>query len=327
MMRRREFITLLGGAAAAWPLAARAQQPDRMRRIGVLLSTGTTDPSYLAVFVQALRKLGWVDGQNLRLDIRWHENNLERGHAFATELVAIAPDVILTAGTPQLTALLGATRTIPIVFLQVSDPVAQGFVANLAQPGGNITGFTAFEFSMGPKWLDLLKQMVPSLARVAVIFSPDTPQSKFWVNAVEAAGPPLGVEVVATPVHDAGEIERAIERLASAPNSGLIVPTDNLLTLHSKLIADLTTRHRMPAIYNSPEYLMNGGLMYYGYVRTDQFRQAAVYVDRILKGATPGDLPIQAPAKFELMINLATAKALGIEVPLGLMLRVDELVE
>jgi putative ABC transport system substrate-binding protein len=278
------------------------------------------------VFVQALRKLGWIDGQNLRLDIRWHENNSERGRTFATELVAIAPDVILTAGTPQLTALLRATRTVPIVFLQVSDPVTQGFVASLAQPGGNITGFTAFEFSMGSKWLDLLKQMVPSLARVAVMFSPDTPQSKFWLNAVEAAGPP-GVEVMAAPVHDAGEIELAIERLASTPNSGLIVPTDNLLTLHSKLIADLTTRHRIPAIYNTPEYLMDGGLMYYGYVRTDQFRQAAVYVDRILKGATPGDLPIQAPAKFELMINLKTAKALGIEIPMGLMLRADELVE
>jgi putative ABC transport system substrate-binding protein len=326
-MKRRTFIALIVSAAATWPLTGHAQQVDRMRRVGVLMSTGTTDPSYLAVFVQALRKLGWIDGQNLRLDIRWHDSNLERGRAFATELVSIAPDVILTAGTPQLTALLGATRILPIVFLQVSDPVTQGFVTSLAQPGGNITGFTAFEFSMGPKWLDLLKQMVPSLARVAVMFSPDTPQSSFWVNAVEAAGPPLGVEVTAAPVHDAGEIERAIERLASAPNSGLIVPTDNLLTLHSKLISDLATRYRIPAIYNTPEYLMNGGLMYYGYVRTDQFRQAAVYVDRILKGAAPGDLPIQAPAKFELMINLTTAKALGIEVPMGLMLRADELVE
>ena len=180
---------------------------------------------------------------------------------------------------------------------------------------------------MGPKWLDLLKQMAPSLARVAVMFSPESPQSKFWLSAVEAAGPSLGVEVMAAPVRDAAEIERAIERLASAPNSGLIVPTDNLLPLHSKLIAELTTRHRVPSIYNTPEFLMHGGLMYYGYVRTDQFRQAAVYVDRILKGANPGDLPIQAPAKFEFVINLTTAKVLGIEVAMGLMLRADELVE
>ena len=326
-MKRREFITLLGGAAA-WPLAARAQQAV-MPVVGFVypgvpeLSTGI-----VAAFRKGLNEAGFIEGRNVTVEFRFAYNDNARLPELAADLAQRRVAVIATPGsTPSALAAKAATATIPIVFLQVSDPVAQGFVANLAQPGGNITGFTAFEFSMGPKWLDLLKQMVPSLARVAVMFSPDTPQSKFWVNAVEAAGPPLGVEVVAAPVHDAGEIERAIERLASAPNSGLIVPTDNLLTLHSKLIADLTTRHRVPAIYNSLEYLMNGGLMYYGYVRTDQFRQAAVYVDRILKGATPGDLPIQAPAKFELMINLATAKALGIEVPLGLMLRVDELVE
>jgi putative ABC transport system substrate-binding protein len=321
-IRRRDFITLLG-SAAVWPLAARAQQ---FRRVGVLVDSGATDPADVAVFVQALRKLGWFDGQNLRLDIRWH-NDPERGRAFVTELTAIAPDVILTSTTANLTALQRATRTIPIVFLQVSDPVVQGLVANLAHPGGNITGFTAFEFSMGPKWLDLLKQMVPGLARVAVMFSPQTPQSKFWLSAVEAVGPSLGVEVIAAPIRDADEIERAIESLARAPNSGLIVPTDGLLGLHAKLVAELATRHRLPAIYNSADYLMYGGLMYYGYVRTDQFRQAAVYVDRILKGTNPGDLPIQAPARFELMINLKTAKALGIEVPIGLMLRADELVE
>jgi putative ABC transport system substrate-binding protein len=325
-MRRRDFMTLLGGATPSilWPLAARAQQ---FRRVGVLADSGATDPADVAVFVQALHKLGWIDGQNLRLDIRWHNADPERGRAFATELTAIAPDVILTSTTANLTALQRATRTIPIVFLQVSDPVAQGFVTSLAQPGGNITGFTAFEFSMGPKWLDLLKQMVPSLARVAVMFSPETPQSKFWLSAVEAVGPSLGVEVMAAPVHDTGDIERAIESLARAPNSGLIVPTDGLLGLHSKLVAELATRRRLPAIYPSTDYLMYGGLMYYGYVRTDQFRQAAVYVDRILKGTNPGDLPIQAPARFELMINLKTAKTLGIEVPIGLMLRADELVE
>jgi putative ABC transport system substrate-binding protein len=322
-VRRRDFITLLGGAAA-WPLAARAQQ---QRRIGVLMSTGATDPSYVAVFVQVLRQLGWIDGQNLRLDIRWHENSPERGRALATELVATAPDVILTASTANLTALQQATRTIPIVFLQVSDPVAQGFVTSLAQPGGNITGFTAFEFSIGPKWLDLLKQMAPDLARVAVMFSPETPQSKFWLSAIEAAGPSLGVEVVAAPVHNTAELERAMESLARTRNSGLIVPTDDFLTSQSKLVVDLATRHRLPSIYNAPEYLKSGGLMYYGYVRSDQYRHAAVYVDRILKGAKPGELPIQAPVRFELLINIKTAMALGIEVPLGLMLRADELVE
>jgi putative ABC transport system substrate-binding protein len=321
-MRRREFITLLGGTAT-WPLAARAQQ---QRRIGMLMNSGATDPSYVAVFVQAMRKLGWIDGQNLRLDIRWHENNPERARAFATELAAIAPDVILTATGANLMALQQATRSTPIVFLQVSDPVTQGFVASLAQPGGNITGFTGFEFSMGPKWLDLLKQMAPGLARAAVMFSP-TPQSKFWLSAIEAAGPPLGVEVVAAPVNNTGEIERAVERLARATNGGLIVPTDDLINLHSKLVIELANRYRLPSIYAAPDYSMKGGLMYYGYVREDQYRQAAVYVDRILKGAKPGELPIQAPAKFELLINLTTAKALGIEVPMGLMLRADELVE
>jgi putative ABC transport system substrate-binding protein len=291
------------------------------------MNTGATEPSWLAVFVQALRKLGWIDGQNLRLDIRWFDGNPRRGQAFATELAAIAPDVILTASTANLAALQGATRTIPIVFLQVSDPVAQGFVTSLAQPGGNITGFTAFEFSMGGKWLDLLRQMVPRLVRVAVMFNPEVPQSKFWLSAVEAAGPPLGVEVMAAPVHNTGEIERAIDSLASAPNSGLIVTTDDFLYSHSKLVAESALHRRLPSIYALSGYLMDGGLMYYGYVRTDQYRQAAIYVDRILKGANPGDLPIQAPSKFELIINLKAAKALEIEIPAGLMLRADELVE
>jgi ABC-type uncharacterized transport system substrate-binding protein len=323
-VKRREFITLLGGAAAAWPLVARAQQ---FRRVGVLVSTGTTDPSYLAAFVQALRKLGWVDGQNLRLDIRWYETDPKRARAFATELVAIDPDVILTAGTSSLTILQSTTHTIPIVFLQVSDPVAQGFITSLAQPGGNITGFTAFEFGMGGKWLDLLKPISPDLARVAVLFHPQSPQSKLWVSSVEAAGASVGVEVMAAPVRDAAEVERSIGRLASQPNGGLIFPTDGFLTLNSKLVVDLAIRHRLPSISAIDLHLTNGALMYYGYVRPDQYRQAAVYVDRILRGAKPGDLPIQAPTKFELMINLKAAKALGIEVPMGLMLRADELVE
>jgi ABC-type uncharacterized transport system substrate-binding protein len=322
-MRRREFITLLGGATA-WPLAARAQQ---FRRIGVLVSTGTTDPSYLAAFVQALRKFGWVDGQNLRLDIRWHENDPARARAFATELVAIDPDVILTAASSNLAILHGSTRTIPIVFLQVSDPVAQGFITSLARPGGNITGFTAFESAMGGKWLDLLKQISPDLARVAVLFHPESPQSKLWMSSLETAGVSVGVEVMAAPVRDAAEVERSIEHLASRPAGGLILPTDGFLTLNSKLIVDLAMRHRLPSVSAIHLHLTNGALMYYGYVRAEQYRQAAVYVDRILRGARPGDLPIQAPTKFELLINLKAAKALGIEVPMGLMLRADELVE
>src|SRR5262245_48523553 len=324
MSTRREFITLLGGAAAGWPLAAQAQQ---FRRIGVLVSTGTTDPSYLAAFVQALRKLGWIDGQNLRLDIRWHENDPARARAFATELVAIEPDVILTAASSNLAILHGSTRTIPVVFLQVSDPVVQGFITSLARPGGNITGFTAFESAMGGKWLDLLKQISPDLARVAVLFHPQSPQSKLWVSSVETAGASVGVEVMAASVSDAAEVERSIERLASRPNAGLVLPTDGFLTLNSKLIVDLATRHRLPSVSAIDLHLTNGALMYYGYVRAEQYRQAAVYVDRILRGAKPGDLPIQAPTKFELMINLKAAKALGIEVPMGLMLRADELVE
>jgi putative tryptophan/tyrosine transport system substrate-binding protein len=323
---RRDFITLLGGAAA-WPVAARAQQADPMRRIGVLMNSAGTERSYVVEFVEALRKLGWIDGQNFHIEQRWHDNDVERARVYAVELVALAPDVILTATTSSLTAMQRATRTIPIVFLQVSDPVAQGFVTNLAKPGGNITGFTAFEFSMGGKWLDLLKQIAPSLARVAFLFNPETPQSQFFLSSVEAAGPLLGVEIVAAPVHDATEIERAIDRISGQPNGGLIVPTDDFIGLHKTLVAELASRHRLPSIYSTPDYFRSGGLMYYGYVRAEQFRQEAVYVDRILKGANPGDLPIQAPTKFELTINLKTAKLLEIEVPMGLMLRADDLVE
>jgi putative ABC transport system substrate-binding protein len=227
--------------------------------------------------------------------------------------------VILTASTANLVALQHATKTIPIVFLQVSDPVAQGLVTSLAQPGGNITGFTAFEFSMGGKWLDLLKQMAPGLARVAVMFHPDTPQAKLWLSAVESAGPLVGVNVIAMPVRDTGEIERGISRFASEPNGGLIQPTDGFLNSNNRLIADLATRHRLPSISASELYVASGGLI--GWLHRDQFRQAAVYVDRILKGAKPADLPIQAPTKFELLISLKAAKAIGVEVPMGLMLR------
>ena len=313
-MRRREFVALFGGAAAAWPLAARAQQ---FRRVGVLVSTGTTDPAYLAAFVQTLRKFN-PEGLTAKI-CAWTfagmKTDPERARAFAIELVAIDPDVILTAGTSSLGILQEATHTIPIVFLQVSDPIAQRFTTSLAQPGGNITGFTAFEFGMGGKWLDLLKQILPDLARVAILFHPQEPQSKLWVSSVEAAGPSVGVEVVAAPVRDAAEVGDSIGRLASQSNGGLIFPTDGFLTLNSKLIVDLATRHRLPSISAIDLHLTNGALMYYGYVRPDVYRQAAVYVDRILRGAKPGELPIQAPTKFELRIIFKAAKALGIRRP------------
>jgi len=328
IIRRREFIMLAGGAAA-WPLAAGAQSGS-VRRIGVLMNAAATDTdaqARVAAFVQGLRALGWVEGQNLRIDVRWNAGEAELARTYAAQLIGLMPDVILAASTTNLTVVRQATSTVPVVFVQVSDPVAQGIVPTLARPGGNITGFTSFEYSMGGKWLDLLKQMSPSLARVAIMFNPQHPQSAFWSSSLEAAGPSLGVAVMAAPVNDTAEIERSIGRLASAPNSGLVVPTDAFLGLHSKLIVESAARHGLPSIYATADYLAHGGLMYYGYDFAGQFRQAAVYVDRILKGANPGDLPIQAPTKFELKINLKAAKALGIEVPIGLMLRADELVE
>jgi putative tryptophan/tyrosine transport system substrate-binding protein len=335
-MRRRQFITLLGGAAAAWPLAARAQQQERMRRVGVLMSGPATDAlrqSYLAAFVLGLRQLGWTEGQNLRIDVRWNAADAELARIYGAQLIGLMPDVILSVSTPNLTVIQQATSTVPIVFLQVSDPVAQGFVANVAHPGGNLTGFSDNEFSIGGKWVGLLKEAAPGLARVAIMFNPDTsPQSQFYMRAIEAAAPSLGVQAIAVPIRAAADIEPALVSFSRQPNGGLILPTDTFTnnSLRYKLIADLATRNHLPSISALFDFPKNGGLMHYGspddYL-VDQFRQAATYVDRILKGAKPGDLPVQLRDKYTLGINLKTAKALGLTLPSGLLAIADQVIE
>jgi len=332
-MRRRHFITLLGGAAAAWPLAARAQQADRTRRIGMLMNGAATEAlpqSRVAAFVQALRQAGWIEGQNLRIDIRWNAGDAQLARIYAAQLIGLMPDVILAASTTNLTVIQQATSVVPVVFVSVSDPVAQGFVASIAKPGGNLTGFSASEFSIGGKWVDLLKELAPGLVRVGVLFNPDTsPQSKFFMRSIEAAAPKLAVQAVAVPVRSTGDIEAAIESFARDPNGGLILPSDTFTRLRQKLIVDLAARQRLPSISASDDFPKDGGLMYYGATINllDQYRQAATYVDRILKGAKAGDLPVQRADKYTLVINLKTAKALGLTVPLPLQGLADELIE
>jgi putative ABC transport system substrate-binding protein len=333
MIRRREFITLLGGAAAAWPFAANAQQRERVRRVGVLMNgaaTETAPQSYVAAFVQGLRQLGWVEGQNIQVDVRWNAGDATLAGIYAAQLIGLTPDVILASSTTNLTVIRQATSTVPVVFVQVSDPVAQGFIANVTKPGGNLTGFSMYEYSIGGKWLDLLKEMVPALARVAVVFNPDTsPQSKFFMRSVEAAAPALGVQAVAVPVRDTLDIEPALENFAHQPNGGLILPTDTFTRLRQNLIVELASRMRLPSISADQDFAKNGGLMYYGanINVVEQFRQAATYVDRILKGTKPDELPVQRADKYTLAINLKTAKALGLTVPLPLTGLADELIE
>ena len=329
-MRRRDFITLLGGAAAAWPLSARAQQS---RRVGVLMSspaTNSVSQAYLAAFVQALQKLGWIEGQNLHLDIRWNAGGAALGQTYAAQLIGLQSKVILVASTKNLEVIREATSTVPVVFTQVSDPVAQGFVASLTRPGGNLTGFSAYEFSTGGKWLDLLKEIAPGLARAAVLFNPDqSPQSKFFMRAVETAASSRGVRAIAVQLGAAADIEPAITSFAHESDGGLILPTDTFTNLHQKQIVELAARHRLPAISWNPVFARVGGLMSYSVTVTtlEQYRQAAGYVDRILKGAKPGDLPIQQADKYTLVINLKTAKALGLTVPLPLLGLADEVIE
>ena len=320
-MKRREFITLLGGAAA-WPLGARAQQSERVRRIGVLMYLPADDPegqARLAALVEALKQLGWSDGRNLSIDTRWANADDIRRHA--AELVALAPDVLVGGtGTATAAPLLQATRMIPIVFVTVADPVGAGFVASLAQPGGNATGFTIFEYSMSGKWLELLKEIEPRVTRVAVLRDPALASGTGQFGAVQIVAPSLGVQVTPVDVRDAGEIERALTAFARGLNGGLIVTGTPLAFVHRDLIISLANRHRLPAVYWHRRFVD-------GPDTTDPFRRAAGYVDRIPKGEKPADLPVQAPTKYELAINLKTAKALGLEVPATVLARADEVIE
>ena len=329
-MKRREFITLLGGAAAAWPLAARAQQAERMRRIGVLMTAAADDPEVqarVAAFLQGLAQLGWTVGRNVRIDIRWAAGNADDIRRHAAELVALAPDVILAHGASTVGPLLQATRTVPIVFPIAGDPVGAGFVDSLARPGGNATGFMTFEYSMGGKWLELLKQIAPGVTRAAVLRDPSQGAGTGQFAAIQAVAPSLGVEVNPVNVRDAGEIERAIAAFARSPNGGLIVTASAVASVHRDLIVTLAARHKLPAVYFERSFVAAGGLISYGPDFIDQYRRAAGYVDRILKGEKPADLPVQAPTKYELVINLKTAKALGLDVPPTLLARADEVIE
>jgi ABC-type uncharacterized transport system substrate-binding protein len=331
-MNRREFITLLGGAAAPsflWPLAARAQQAQAMRRIGVLVYLAAGDAegqARLAAFTQALSQLGWSEGRNLRIESRWANGGDVQRHA--AELVALAPDILLAAtGTATVAPLLQATRTIPIVFVNVIDPVGSGFVASLAHPGGNATGFTIYEYSMSGKWLELLKEIAPGVTRAAVLRDPAVASGIGQFGAVQIVAPALGVQMTPVDVRDAGEIERAVAAFARGSHGGLIVTGSALGIVHRELIVTVAARHKLPAVFPGRFYVTSGGLISYGPDLIDQFRRAAGYVDRILKGEKPAELPVQAPTKYELVINLKTAKALGLEVPPALLARADEVIE
>src|SRR5215469_1683903 len=328
-MRRRDFIQGILGSVTAWPLAASAQQSGQTRRVGVLMNVVADDPqgrARIAAFQQKMQQLGWSDGGNVQIDIRWGANNVERDHQYAVELVALAPDVILAAGTLSVAALQRETRTIPIVFNNVSDPVGAGLVGSLARPGGNTTGFMIFEYSMSGKWLELLKQIVPSVTRAAVLRDSANPAGIAQFGAIRATGSSLGVDVSPIDVRNASEIERDVADFARLPNSGLIV-TGSDGELHRDVIIALAARYRLPAVYNNRAEVTYGGLISYGPELVEQFRSAAEYVDRILKGEKPSDLPVQAPTKFELIINLKTARTLGLAVPQSLLSSADEVIE
>jgi putative ABC transport system substrate-binding protein len=328
-MRRREFLTLVG-AAVTWPIAARAQQPEQMRRIGVLLPAVEDDSAYqprLGAFLQELEQSGWSVGRNLRIDIRWATDNANTIRKHAAELAASAPDVILAPASPAVEALLQATRSIPIVFVQVGDPVGGGFVESLARPGGNATGFMLFEYSISGKWLELLKQVAPSVTRVAVLRDPTIASGAGQFGAIQSVAPSLGMELSPIGVGDASEIERAITAFARGQNSGLIATGSVLATRHRELIIALAARFKLPAVYFERLFAISGGLISYGPDRIDPYRRAAGYVDRILKGGKPADLPVQAPTKYELVINLKTAQALDLTIPPSLLARADEVIE
>jgi ABC-type uncharacterized transport system substrate-binding protein len=329
-MRRRAFITLLGGAATAWPLAARAQQAERMRRVGILLPAAADDlefQAWLGAFLQALAQLGWTEGRNVRIDTRWATTNAADIRKHAAELAALAPDVILASGTSTVGPLLQATRTVPIVFPTVVDPVGAGFVDSLARPGGNATGFLLFEYSLAGKWLELLKEIAPGVTRVAVLRDSAIPSGTGQFGAIQTAAPSLGVEVNPVNMRDASEIEGAIATFARSPNGGLILTASGMAFLHHGLVIALAARHKLPTVYYERFFATAGGLICYGPDRVDQYRRAAGYVDRILKGEKPADLPVQAPTKYQLVINLKTAKALGLAIPPTVLTRADEVIE
>ena len=328
-MRRREFITLLGGAAA-WPLAARAQQRERVRRIGVLTNLAADDPEGQVrntAFAQSLAQLGWTVGQNLRIEHRWAAGDAERIRRYAAELVALTPDVMLATGAAGVAPVLQATRTVPVVFVLVPDPVGAGFVDSLARPGGNATGFVQFEYAISGKWLELLKEIAPGVTRVAVLRDPATTAGQGQIGAIQAMAPSFGVEVTPVNVRDSGDIERAIAAFVHSSRDGLIVTGSALAQFHRDLIVTLAARHKLPTVYFQRIFVARGGLISYGADVLDQYRRAAGYVDRILKGEKPGNLPVQAPTNYELVINLKTAKALGLEIPPTLLARADEVIE
>jgi ABC-type uncharacterized transport system substrate-binding protein len=327
-IRRREFMILLGAAAAAWPLAAGAQQPDRVRRVGVLM--GIADDfegqARIAVFRQALQALGWSEGRNIQFIYRWSGGDVAHARQFAKELLDLRSDVILTNSTPATVAVRDITRTTPTIFVQVSDPVGAGVVQSLARPGGNLTGFTNFDLSTAGKWLELLKRLAPNITRVAYLFNPNT-APLLYAKAVETAAPLLSVKSIPAAVHNAVEIERALEQVARESDSALLVLPDLFNATNRQSIIALAARHRLPAVYPFRYFVTSGGLMSYGTELLDTYRRAAGYVDRILKGEKPADLPVQAPTKYELVINLKTAKALGLDVPASVLARADEVIE
>ena len=327
-MKRRDFITLFG-SAAAWPLTARAQQRERMRRIGALMAYTANDPQAQirnAAFLQGLQQLGWIVGQSVRIDYRWSGGNIEDTRRYAAELVALAPDVILTSGA-AIEPLRRATRTVPIVFVLVPDPVGAGFVDSLARPGGNVTGFANFDYGIGAKWLALLKEIAPNTTRAAVLRDPALRAGMGQWGAIQSASPSVAIEVSPISLVEAGEMESALTAFARNPNGGLIVTGSALTVVRRDLIIALAIRYRLPAVYNDEYFVAAGGLISYGPNQVEQFRLAATYVDRILKGENPADLPVQTAARYELVINLKSAKALGLDVPPTLLARADEVIE
>ena len=331
-MQRRRFISLLGGAAVAWPFTARAQQPERARRIGVLTPFTAEDAEGKAVVSalrQGLQDLGWTEGRNIRVEYRWGGGNVERTRVYAAELVGLSPDLIFAFFNAQLAPLSRETRTIPIVFVGASDPVGAGYVASIARPGGNITGFTLYEPSLAGKWLGILKEIAPAVERVAIMVNPETAilRGTFYLNALKSAAATFNVEPITANVHSVSDIEAAMTALGQQPNSGLILGPDTFTIAHSTLIITLAARHRLPAIYAFRENATFGGLVSYGPDILDAVRRSASYIDRILKSERPGDLPVQAPTKHELVINLKTAKALGLTVPPSLVARADEVIQ